>query len=431
MWYGFGSYSLALGDCIEAMQQIPPDTVDAVVTDPPYAINFMGRGWDDFARTEDYTERDGYKNKGILAGYGRGGPTEDRVVYRARAAQNFQPWMEERARALLRVAKPGAHVAAFGGSRTHHRLFSAFEDAGWEVRDCLFWCYGQGFPKNRVVEGGRGTALKPAVEPICLARKPFRGPVEANVARWGTGALNIDLCRIPSIGGSTAEARRAEASANVRGAGATSLSPLGGPRGGDARGRHPANLLLDEHTAARLDAQAGVLKSGAVALGAKRRNLDPSKVFADEGGASRFFFQTDYEHELLELEVFDPFFYCAKASRKEREIGLEHLPAQIVNDGRKTSIDNPYQRGDTLRRNTHPAVKPIKLLRWLVRLITPHGGLVLDPFMGSGSTGCACALEGVRFMGVDNHEPYLPIAQARIDWWSQPVNRSAAERIAA
>lgn len=409
MWYGFGHYSLALSDCIEAMQQIPPDTVDAIVTDPPYAINFMGRGWDDFARTEDYTERDGYKNKGILAGYGRGGPTEDRVVYRARAAQNFQPWMEERARALLRVAKPGAHVAAFGGSRTHHRLFSAFEDAGWEVRDCLFWCYGQGFPKNRVVEGGRGTALKPAVEPICLARKPFRGPVEANVARWGTGALNIDLCRIPAT----------------------------------VRGRHPANLLLDEHTAARLDAQTGVLKSGAVtrsyapvehhsvALGAKRRNLDPSKVFADEGGASRFFFQTDYEHELLELAVFDPFFYCAKASRKEREIGLEHLPAQIVNDGRKTSIDNPYQRGDTLRRNTHPAVKPIKLLRWLVRLITPHGGLVLDPFMGSGSTGCACALEGVRFMGVDNHEPYLPIAQARIDWWSQPVNRSAAERIAA
>ena len=332
------------------------------MTDPPYGLSFMAHDWDMDVPGPEF-------------------------------------WA-----AFFDAAKPGAHLAAFGGTRTHHHLWLAIERAGWEIRDTLFWLYGSGFPKNRQIDGGRGTALKPAVEPICLARKPFAGSVAGNVARCGTGALNIDACRVGE------------------------------------HNRYPANLVFDVEAAAMLDAQTGVLRSGysagfvgdvhdSVALGAKRRMIKPGATYADEGGASRFFAQAGYDHEAL--EAFERFCYAGKASRTERELGLDHLPERVVNDGRKTAIDNPYQRGDSLRRNVHPAVKPLRLLRWLVRLMTPPGGLVFDGFMGSGSTGCAAALEGARFMGCDNEPEYLPIAQGRIDWWSAPDNRARAERLTA
>jgi site-specific DNA-methyltransferase (adenine-specific) len=257
----------------------------------------------------------------------------------------------------LRVLKPGGHLIAFGGTRTYHRMTVAIEDAGFEIRDSmLYWGYGTGFPKSHNLDGdwkGYGTALKPAHENAVLARKPLTGTVADNVLTWGVGALNIDGCRV----------------------------------GGDA-GRWPANVILDEHAAEALDEQSGVLKSGA----RKGANNINSLSGAYEGGWS-------YTGGPCEASSggASRFFYIAKASRAEREAGLD-APA-----------------GE--RACTHPTVKPIALMRHLVRLVTPKGGTVLDPFMGSGSTGCAAMLEGMRFVGIDITAEYVDIAERRIQHW--------------
>lgn len=313
------------------------ETVSAVVTDPPYGLDFMGKDWD-------------HGVPGI-------------------------PFWEE----AMRVALPGAHLLAFGGTRTHHRLVCAIEDAGWEIRDCLKWVYGSGFPKSHNLQGewdGWGTALKPAYEPITLARKPFRGSVADNVAEHGTGALNIDGCRI----------------------------------GDEQDGRWPANLLHDGGEEVRrffpdAKGQQGAVtgnepspKMGAGGCYGSMRHRPPSTPRDDADTSSA------------------RFFYCAKASRAEREAGLHDLPATNVNDGRSTSMDNPYQRGDTQRRNTHPTVKPIAVNRWLVRLVAPPGGLVIDQFCGSGSTGIACGYENAPFVGMDINPEYTSIAAHRIAW---------------
>lgn len=347
------------GDMRVVLATLPPESVHAIVTDPPYGLAFMGKAWDQQVPGPEY-------------------------------------WRE-----CLRVAKPGAHLIAFGGTRTAHRLACAIEDAGWEMRDCLSWLYGSGFPKSHNLDGewdGWGTALKPAWEPGYIARKPFKGSVASCVCEHGCGALNIDGCRIAS--GADALVRppvqRVDNVAFGRGLGAGVQSePLG---------RWPANLVLDEAAAAMLDAEVGEL---GVSLGGSRgRSKQPTSFglgsdadvipgFGDRGGPSRFF-------------------YTAKASRSEREAGLERFESRNVNDGRDTSIDNPYQRGDTQRRNVHPTVKPVSLMRWLVRLITPPGGVVLDPFTGSGSTGVAAVLEGARFIGCELSPEYAELARARI-----------------
>jgi DNA-directed RNA polymerase subunit RPC12/RpoP len=247
---------------------------------------------------------------------------------------------------------------------------------------------------------GYGTALKPAVEMICLARKPLCGTVADNVLRYGTGALNIDGCR---IGDDEIQTNRYTPGKD--------LTSFHASHTGDDYvssqhfGRWPANIILDEEAAQELDKQSGVLTShggGTATYGGVFGNAKEvtdhtamERFKGDSGGAARFF-------------------YTAKASRAEREAGLEELPADIVNDGRETSIDNPYQRGDTLRRNTHPTVKPLSLLRYLCRLVTPPSGTVLDPFCGSGTTGCACALENFNFIGIELEEEYCAIAKARI-----------------
>jgi site-specific DNA-methyltransferase (adenine-specific) len=326
-------YALHLGDCRESMASMAEASVDAIVTDPPYGLasgptttleeanggrGFMGREWD------------------------RGVP-----------GPSF--WRE-----ALRVAKPGAHLLAFGGTRAFHRMAVAIEDAGWVMRDCACWVYGSGFPKSHNGPWG-GTALKPAWEPIVMARKPLEGTLAANHAAHGVGGLNVAACRIGTEGGTK------WAPSGNRG----DLGQFGGGiKDGKveelAAGRWPANLLHDGSPEAE----------------------EPL------GEASRFF-------------------YCPKTSPSDREEGCDHLEAVRRTDGRETDHHVPNLR-TSLARNHHPTVKPTELMRYLVRLITPKGGLVLDPFMGSGSTGKAAMLEGARFAGCDLDPAYLAIAEARI-----------------
>ena len=457
------------GDCVEQMRTLEADSVDAIVTDPPYGLEFMGKDWDGF-----------------------GTPL------------GFQTWTEQWAREALRVLKPGGHLLAFGGTRMYHRLAAGIEDAGFEIRDTLMWLYGSGFPKSLDVskaidktngEAGRllkftqwfraagvarsqaslamfqaghisangtmanhyyaqtvsaqpaiptpeiwatlrslctdvpawvdelvariaaereviglgssaianksegirhtigaskavefnitapsteeakrwqgwGTALKPAVEPIVLARKPLIGTVADNVLTHGTGALNIDASRIGT---------------DVIVSSGEGIAPGSGNYVGGKRrtgvpsshiGRWPANILLDEAAAALLDEQSGVSKSVQTEVNTKPSDSpflasqwSRGQSHGDTGGASRFF-------------------YVAKASRSERNKGLE--------------------------RNIHPTVKPVDLMRYLIRLVTPKGGTVLDPFLGSGTTAVAAIEEGVAWIGCEREPEYLQIIEARI-----------------
>ena len=336
---------LRLGDCLDVLAAMEPDSVDTCITDPPYGLEFMGKDWD----------------HGI---------------------PGVRFWQ-----AVLRVLKPGAMLLAFGGTRTHHRLMCAIEDAGFEIRDVMMWVYGSGFPKShslgkatKVSEwDGWGTALKPAYEPIIVAMKPRDGTFAENALTWGVAGLWIDGARVPTNGenlngGAYSPGGRSNAMPGDTRKGASLGMFEPGTRTKreyqQPLGRWPANLILDEAAGAMLD---------------------------EMSGASRFF-------------------YCPKASRAERNAGLEGMEAVKVNDGRQTPIDNAYQRGETLRNNSHPCVKPVALLEYLCRLTkTPTGGTVLDPFMGSGSTGIACVNEGRDFIGIELDADYFEIAQRRIE----------------
>jgi hypothetical protein len=362
-------------DCLRALAVFPAGRFDSVVTDPPYELGFMGKGWD---------------ASGI--------------------AFSVDLWRE-----VLRVLKPGGHLLAFGGTRTYHRMTCAIEDAGFEIRDSLHFMYGTGFPKSLNVGGGRGTALKPGHEPIVLARKPLEGTVAANVAAYGTGALNIDGCRI-GYGDKTLEEVKREAGSPTRGgAKGAILATQSQPVEFNAAGRWPANVLLDEDAAEELDAQSGECRSSghvnvsvssredSVAMGKMRGRAIPGvNTYSDKGGASRFF-------------------YVAKPSRKERDLGCEHLPAKSGGeatdreDGSKGTENPRAGAGRTGgAKNFHPTVKPVELMRYLCRLVTPPGGVVLDPFAGSCTTGAAAMFEGLRFVGIERAPEYAPIARARL-----------------
>lgn len=400
-YWSEGGAAVHLGDALAVLRELPYASVDAVCTDPPYELGFMGREWD---------------RRGIA----------------------FSPelWRE-----VLRVVKPGAYLLSFGGTRTYHRMACAIEDAGWEIRDMVEWIYGSGFPKNAQV------ALKPAHEPICMARKPFRGSVAANVAKHGTGVLNIDASRVegakrpgafsrapkggtvyaqdsytqsaayasdgidPNPSGrwpanlvlSHAEGCRPVGTRRVRSlaAGSTRGSDAGNGMYGDGKGlnRPAAGQSIGHADAdgletvetwdcamgcpvAELDRQSGASQSrqGAARTGRKGEGWGMTATgaeYSDQGGASRFF-------------------YVAKASAAERSAGLSP--------------------GD---RNVHPCVKPLELMRYLCRLVTPPSGLVLDCFAGTGSTGCAAVLEGLRFLGIEQDEESIRTAIARIAFWAQ------------
>lgn len=325
--------SLFLGDCLEQMKTLEADSVDAIVTDPPYGLAFMGKKWDYDVPSADV-------------------------------------WRE-----ALRVLKPGGHLLSFGGARTYHRLVTQIEDAGFEIRDQIQWLYGSGFPKSHNLDGeweGWGTALKPANEPICLARKPFKGTVASNVLKHDTGALNIDESRI-----GPPQNRQTKWASNDGHDNAMNKVSQGwdGNYRLESRGRWPANVILDEEAAQMLDEQSGQLHS--------RPNKNPRKL-----GDQKWYENKDEDILRPQHDVSggaSRFFYVAKASKRERGEG-----------------------------NAHPTVKPLKLMQYLIKLITPPGGTVLDPFMGSGSTGVAAKALGFKFIGIEMNKEYLEIAEKRI-----------------
>jgi site-specific DNA-methyltransferase (adenine-specific) len=404
-----------IGDSVEVLKEYPENHFDSCVTDPPYGLEFMGKAWDKIA------------------------------VYDFSKA-----WATE----VLRVLKPGAWLLAFGGTRTYHRMTCALEDAGFEVRDCMMFIYGSGFPKShdvskaidktlgaeREVVGevatpwrtdnigkgvalqssvqedftnhgkdgyrttqitapatpealkwqGWGTALKPAWEPIVVCRKPLIGTVAENVLEHGTGGINVDGCRIPS----GTEHFRGRVGPKVLNSDWKERSGFGSEfvATDNPLGRWPSNLLLDVDSAKLLDEQSGESLScgGRTSDQFRQDNLiygkgqgrisagDPG--LGDFGGASRFF-------------------YTAKASRSEREKGV------------KTRDDFPQ-----CAKNFHPTVKPLDLMQYLVRLVTPTGGVCLDPFLGSGTTLLACRLEGFAALGIEKNAEYEPIIKGRLEY---------------
>lgn len=400
------------GNCLDLLAAMPEQSVDACVTDPPYELGFMGKRWD---------------KSGIA----------------------FSPdtW-----RAVFRVLKPGAHLLAFGGTRTVHRIALAVEDAGFEIRDQIAWMYASGFPKSLNISkaidsaagaervetrkwssisdsvnteshrgtqicatcgkhvgsqaanckcppsapateaakqwDGWGTALKPAMEPVIVARKPLNGTVVANVLKHGTGGINVDGCRIAGEVPSTVQGQSSR-QGEVYGADQRNLRRFDG----SPLGRWPANVILDAEAGALLDEMSG-----------NRPGVSGGGKHADgyAGGISRMF-------------------YCPKADRSERDAGLESFPEITAGEATDRADDtdglNSPRAGAGRTggaRNSHPTVKPIDLMRYLCRLVTPPGGLVLDPFTGSGTTGIAAVLEGFRFTGCELDPYHCDIASARI-----------------
>lgn len=400
-----GQVRLHQGDSRDVLKTLPDNSIDSIVTDPPYALVSIQKR---FGKAGSAPAKHG--TDGAFARAARGFMGKDWDVADTAFAETF--WAE-----CLRVLKPGGHVVAFGGTRTYHRLVVAIEDAGFEIRDQLGWVYGSGFPKSHNQSGeweGWGSALKPAWEPICLARKPLTGTIAGNLAEWGVGALNIDGCRVelsdgddPRLGGvgSWTTTQQQDGSTVSLPRGEVASSPLG---------RWPANIIhdgSDEVLAAFPETKSG----GGPAVGTPRSKVNtygeptvsmtPPKG-ANEGSAARFF-------------------YCAKASRKDRDEGLAHLPKQAVGMVSETSGQHITRREPDYkpepRANIHPTVKPTSLMAYLCRLITPPGGTILDPFMGSGSTGKAAVLEGFNFVGIEREDEYMPIAEARIAWAIEEV----------
>lgn len=462
------SFRIIEGDCIEAMRGMDEASIDAIVCDPPYGLEFMGKEWDRLgaAALTDPSEVGGFQD-----GNGGNAFSRSRIRFGA-SARSMQEWHEAWATEALRVLRPGGHLLAFGGTRTYHRLACAIEDAGFEIRDCLAWLYGSGFPKSLdvskaidkaagaerevvgrtthpdgrprnlveresgIYDGGHtangvglpvtapatpeaaqwqgwGTALKPAHEPIVLARKPLTGTVAGNVLAHGTGALNVDGCRIEHASDDDLATSLAK---NPGRDDAVTSGTYGADRpqqSVNVEGRWPANVILDPEAAALLDAQAG--KLGTTTRKAQSYDSEVKaglggiegqvSGYGDTGGASRFF-------------------YTAKASRAERNAGLEGFEKERkrrFGSGGRTRVEGEWVETHSEpipSANVHPTVKPIALMRWLCRLVTPPGGTVLDPFTGSGTTGCAAVLEDFDFIGIERESEYVAIAEARVAHWA-------------
>ena len=377
-------YTLYLGDCLDHMEFMADNSVDSIVTDPPYGLGFMGKEWD-------------------------------------HGVPGTQFWAE-----MLRVLKPGGHLLSFGGARTYHWLAANIETAGFEIRDQIMWMYGSGFPKSHNPEGdwqGWGTALKPAHEPICVARKPLIGTVAVNLLTHGTGAINIDGCRVEVEAGGRPLREVAALREDVQYSGNALSGRVDGSLasskavGSTDVGRWPANVIHDgsEEVVASFPnakGQQGDLKGHAATrespngiFGAMAPAKDHAKR-CDGGSAARFF-------------------YCAKTSKKDRDEGLENAPDKVLAMSNQAKAE--LKRGNSkegsqlgvndikVRKNNHPTVKPTELMAYLCRLVTPPGGVVLDPFMGSGSTGKAAMQEGFKFVGIEREPEYMEIARARIE----------------
>lgn len=341
-------FKLHHGDCLDVLKILPDSSVDSIVTDPPYGLSFMGKKWDYDVPSQKI-------------------------------------WEE-----CLRVLKPGGHLLAFAGTRTHHRMAVRIEDAGFEIRDMIAWVYGSGFPKSHNLDGdkqGWGTALKPALEPITVARKPLIGTVADNVMQHGTGALNIDGCRVATPDGEPA------------------YSYPNGPGGIYSQEYQKKNNISKDWN-----------NFSTVA------DNEPSKG-SDLGRWPANFIHDGSDEATELLSDAARFFYCAKASKRDRDEGCDGFEERASSSmsGRRdcSEVDwktdnNVTGRFVTQRRNHHPTVKPTDLMRYLCRLVTPLNGTVLDPFMGSGSTGKAAMMEGFQFIGIEREKDYIGIAEARI-----------------
>ena len=413
------------GDCLNVLKMMIEDEVfvDSIVTDPPYELGFMGRSWD---------------STGIA----------------------FQ---KETWELCFKVLKPGGHLLAFSGSRTYHRMAVAIEDAGFEIRDQVMWLYGSGFPKSmnigktldkklgneresfgtklkkagdmrggNYVKGGDyksieieitkgntewegwGTALKPAHEPLVLARKPLsEKSIADNVLKWGTGGINIDECRVEGN-----DAKYPDTNPDFRDQGRQSKENMGIDKLSfgqteNVKRKKVVRKSRDENGVWTND-NSGMKAEGSEYADADPRGRFPSNVMHDG---------SDSIKELFEDK--SRYFYCAKTSKAERNQGLDNLPTKKASsmpgrrnadDMKDSKIDNDVTgRFVTEKKNIHPTVKPIKLMKYLCRLITPKGGTILDPFMGSGSTGMAAKEENFDFVGIEKEEEYFNIASARIE----------------
>jgi site-specific DNA-methyltransferase (adenine-specific) len=416
---------LRLGDCLEVLKTIPDNSIDSVVTDPPYGLGFMGKEWDTFDKNQfgnipdECSDENVYNKKGF----------KTLPRYKTDGLYQFaNDWASE----CFRILKPGGHLLSFAGSRTYHKICMGIEDSGFEIRDQIMWVYGSGFPKSHnigkaidKIEGnerevvgemkdgfkewaeyterdwkptdnkrtkgnsdweGWGTSLKPAHEPIVMARKPLaEKSIAENVLKHGTGGINIDGSRIGFRDEADKESAKTH-SAGGNGNGVYNWNREIKNSGKDyetTEGRFPANIIFDEEAGQLLDEQSGKLnkqgkcktdnKSGwqDEYVDGKEVKAVERKLYLDTGGASRFFYQP-------------------KCSKKDANEGIDFT-------------------------NTHPTKKPTDLMRYLINLVTPPNGTILDPFMGSGSTGKAAVRCGVNFIGIEKEQEYMDIAQARIE----------------
>ena len=444
---------LILGDSVDKLKELEDNSVDSIVTDPPYGLSFMGKKWDYDVPSQEIFEE------------------------------------------CLRVLKPGGYLLSFAGSRTYHRMAVRVEDAGFEIRDQIMWIYGSGFPKSmnigiqvdkklgnqREVVGekvrgdvekakengagyladpanrnntkqfgygtqtitkgnseweGWGTAIKPAHEPIVMARKPLsEKTVVNNVLEWGTGGINIDESRISTDEVITNHSRGAE-SAISKGKYGDSKEQETHQTPSQTLGRFPANIILDKEAGRILDEQTGELST----VGSPKK-IDNSKtsifgagvpgfqMYGDKGGASRFFYcpktsKTDRNEGLDEFE--DKYYAAGNQAKAELKRGNVEFNS---NKGKgRDERHNHNQVG--VSKNNHPTVKPTDLMLYLIRLITPKGGTTLDPFMGSGSTGKAAVRGGFDFVGIEREKEYMEIAEARIQYEKDnPYSEEKEERI--
>jgi site-specific DNA-methyltransferase (adenine-specific) len=406
------SFNLFQGNCLEVLKEFEDNTIDSIVCDPPYGLSFMGKKWDYDVPSQEI-------------------------------------WEE-----CLRVLKPGGHLLAFAGSRTYHRMAVRIEDAGFEIRDQIMWIYGSGFPKShnigksvdkiqgneREIVGekksgvssrayqseeettagvhyeskgnsqweGWGTALKPAHEPIVMARKPFKGNVAQNVLEWGTGGINVDGCRIGTK------------KVSIHYAGSSSSETYGWNKGDkkdsskdyyENEGRFPANVIIDGSNEV-LNFFPNTKKAGNKKDMNKNLNYNATSykfstsknpaIQGDEGGSAA------------------RFFYCPKANKSDRNEGLDEFEQKTRSDINKMmGKSGNFKTGSgndrtTEFKNNHPTVKPTDLMLYLIRLVTPKGAVTLDPFMGSGSSGKAAVRGGFKFIGIEREAEYFEIAKARI-----------------